>query len=435
MDDKHAIKKTINQTMRERGRFPTLQEMCDKLNFSAEQTGKYMEALKEDGYLEAIGDWYRFPIKDEKQIRSIFIPDKEPSYVDLKEDVIIDEPKELEHSVTDEPSIPVGIIEEKDVAIVMDHASNKHTTTYTAIERKRKDIKDVKKWFQKLKFEKKPNKKKKLAKANSKIYGMPVYIVQFMMGVIGSGAAVISVYYTTVWLFEFLPWAFALLLSTIMVGFAIAAFETIILLMSGQVTESRIAKIVMSVGFLILFIIVSLFSIMSTVAGQYNKYVANLRIETKKGDSSSNANYILLKEEKSDLRTRLTGYRKQANNFSQILSGMTKVKDLEEKSSIWKNTQYRLYLANKNIKHIGNRLNQIRREEKILIKKGQESGSILVGVSTEKTIPNFYGWLSSIFKIGTDKIQFIMSLFPAIFVDVISPVGIGLALFLRNKYK
>src|SRR4030042_1404927 len=66
MSTKHQIKRTINLIIREKGRFPTLQEMCDLLSYNAEQTQKYMKALAEDGYLEPIGSWYRFSQNNSK---------------------------------------------------------------------------------------------------------------------------------------------------------------------------------------------------------------------------------------------------------------------------------------------------------------------------------------------------------------------------------
>ncbi|MFW9871918.1 MAG: hypothetical protein ACFFG0_02375 [Candidatus Thorarchaeota archaeon] len=395
MNNKHAVKKIINGIIRKKGRFPTLQEMCDALNFSAEQTYKYMEALEEDGYLEKIGSWYTFPIQMEPKTK-FTKEDLYKSFVNL-------ENNGYTRSTQDHEFDKKNIEEKVKVSI----------PTETII---------------------KANKNLSLLK-NKKLYGVPVYIVQLLMGIVGSGAAIISVYYTTVWLFEFLPWGFALLLSSIMVGFSISAFETIILFMSGQVTKSKISKVSITIGFIVLWIIVSAFSIMSTVAGQYNKHVDNLRQEEMKEDHSTNATYTLLKEQKQDLKKSLNEYQKQATNLNNILSGMSDIESRTKNDALWRNSQYRLNLVNRNIRRIRKNLNKIILEEKKIIIESKKSRILLVGVSSKKEIPNFYGWLAIIFKISSDKVQFIMSLFPAIFVDIIAPVGIALALFLRNKYK
>lgn len=368
------IKKKIHKLIKQKKRFPTLQEMCNILNFNEEQTKKYMGALAEDGKLEKIGDWYRFRINNEIE--------KEESIEDV-----------IDRSFVNIEIIPI----------------NK--------DNRGKMIK---------------NKKKKATK--KKLYGLPIYIIQLLMGTIGSGAAIISIYYTTIWLFEFLPWGFALLLSSIMVGFSISAFETIILFMSGQVTKSKVSKVSISISFIVLWIIVTFFSIMSTVAGQYNKHVANLKTKVKI-EGTENISYSLIKEQKKELLQRLSEYRNQISTLNKLISSMSDIKSRNENNKLWKESQYRLYYANKNIQRVNKELNKLRKKESEIIKISKKKGTILTGINTKKEIPNFYGWLSGIFSVDEDKVQFSMSLFPAIFVDIISPIGIALALFLRNRYK
>jgi hypothetical protein len=264
------------------------------------------------------------------------------------------------------------------------------------------------------------------------VYGVPIYIIQFLMAIIGIGAAVISVYYTTIWLLEFLPWAFALLLSSIMVGFSVSAFETVILFMSGQVTESRTAKATIAGGFIILWIIVSFFSIASTVAGQYNRHVQNLREEAKAGVSTGRQNWAILQEQKGELQKRLSEYREQVSTLNKIMAGMSDVESRTRNNQVWYETQFRLQKANEQMSKVALDLDKVRDEERVRLEESRKTG-IVLSTTSAKDIPDFYAWLSNVTGAERDKAQFVMALFPAVFCDIMAPVALAVALFLRRK--
>jgi len=393
MEKHYEIKKTINKVIREKGRFPSLQEMCNILHYTEDQTRKYMQALADDGYLEKVKDWYKYP---EKEIKS---------ETDAKKPIFV---AESEH-----PTSKIEIYEENETG---------QTATMNEFLSKNP--------FKILKYP----KNKKLKRKSTK-YSAPIYIIQLLMGIIGIGASVISIYYTTVWLLEFLPWAFALLLSSIMVGFAVSAFETVILFLSGQVTRSRIAQWSITLGFIILWISVTFFSIFSTIAGQYNKFVLNLQDKAKQGMDTGKMNWESLQEQKQDLRMRLNEYRENVKTYTEISKTMQGLEKRIENEKTWAENQYRLRKANEEIRTILTELNKARNEEQILLKESKDKGIILGITADTEDIVNFYGWIAKIFDIDKNKAQFFMSLLPAVFVDIISPAAIALALFLRNKYK
>ncbi len=281
----------------------------------------------------------------------------------------------------------------------------------------------------------KPAPARKAKPADERTYGVPIYIVQGVMSIIGIGAAVISVYYTTIWLLEFLPAAFALLLSSIMIGFSIASFETVILFMSGEVTRSRWVKVSIATGFILLWIVVSFFSIMSTVAGQYNKHVSNLRDQAKAGISTGRAQWGILQEQKGELQKRLSDYQKQVTTLTNIMDGMGSVEARKNNAGVWAENQWRLQKANEQMSRIASDLDKVREQERAQIEESRKSGVLLSLAGDLKQVPDFYGWMSTIVKVDRDKVQFWLALFPAVFVDIIGPVGIALGLFLRRKKK
>ena len=46
---------------------------------------------------------------------------------------------------------------------------------------------------------------------------------------------------------------------------------------------------------------------------------------------------------------------------------------------------------------------------------------------------DFYEWLGGVFGVPTEKVHFFISILPAFFFDVISPIAIALFLFLRRS--
>ena len=273
-------------------------------------------------------------------------------------------------------------------------------------------------------------KKNKIDKEGS-VYGVPVYIIQAVMAVIGIGASIISVYYTTIWLLEFLPAAFALLLSGIMVGFCVTAFETVILFMSGYVTEGRVTKVVISLGFIFLWLVVTAFSIMSTVAGQYNRHVDNLREYSKQGASVAHSQWLILQEQKTELQSRLSEYREQMKVLNNIMKSMGDLESRSGNNKVWHETQFRLQNVGKQMSGLSIELDKVREKEREQISESRKTGAVLHGSAED--IPDFYGWMSKVTGADRDKVQFWMSLFPAVFVDIIAPVSLAIALFLRRR--
>lgn len=420
MTDQHNIRKikqAINRVIREKGRFPTVREMCTILSYSAEQTMKYMEALAEDGFLERTDGWYKYPDNDPLKLSAVVMEPEETVAVGFETDPKITKAEQdFPKTEKTEEAINVEFKDGTRIQIDPQHP-------FPAIRTKPKK-------------EKRPPKLEKMGpeKKRETVYGVPIYVIQIVMGAIGIGAAVISTYYTTVWLLEFLPWGFALLLSSIMVGFSITAFETIILFMTGQVTKSEKSKNSIVTSFIILWILVTSFSIMSTIAGQYNKHIENLREEKVAEIDVTNTEWNLLQERKSEVRSQIKTYKGQIVTFDKIASGIDSLESRKENQNTWREIQYRIKMANREIKRLSKDLDEIRKEEKEVIKKSKDKGVIFTEEKIKK-IPNFYGWLSDVLSMDEKLVQFLLSLFPAIFVDVISPVGIAIALFLRSKYR
>ena len=97
--------------------------------------------------------------------------------------------------------------------------------------------------------------------------------VRILMAIIGIGAVILSIYYTYVWLAEFLNMFLALLLSTIMIAFSVMAFEVMVIFWQNK--QRGVIPL-----FCLLWLVVLIFSMISTIAGQYNSRMS-IEIEEK----------------------------------------------------------------------------------------------------------------------------------------------------------
>ena len=253
-----------------------------------------------------------------------------------------------------------------------------------------------------------------------------ILIIKYAMAGIGVIAAGMSVYYTTLWLLEFLPVIPALLLSIAVVGFSVLAFEVMLIFWQPTAKNAK-QKLIrpqawISAVFGLLWLVVMLFSIMSTVAGLYNKRagrsVADARIEAKN-----------IQE-----KLELEGYNIIEQDLKQVLS--EKRTEYAVIAKQWReagtNEQPRYYRQMKAVEH------ELKAVQRDLDKARQARLSYIrsKGVNVEPEKLTFYRWLGEkVFRASPDLIEFLLSLFPAIFVDIITPLALAVTLFLNGGKK
>lgn len=376
---KEFVKQTIRQLIRAKWRFPSILELSEALELSGAGVVSVLDALEKDQYVVKYDDWYRLATKEEMS--------------NLLESNVADE-IELVDQEEEEPE------EETQQPIIM-----KRTTPI-------------------------PRQPKKKVVPQDKKRQWSIIGLQISMLVIGLGAVILSIYYTTIWLIDFLPLMLAVLLSTIMVGFSVSAFETLIAFLSGKVKSGPVSKLIISSAFIVLWIIVTFFSITSTVAGQYNKHID----QVKKKIASSPTGYKLtaIREEKADCEIQLKDAREQLAMLSKIAGGMSDLSSRSSHGRVWNDTQWRMVKVNKTIAGLLDRIQKLRSQESELLNSSKESGIVLANNKGEMIL-DFYDWLARVLGLSKDQVQFWMSLFPAVFVDVIAPVSLAVALFLKRQ--
>lgn len=246
-------------------------------------------------------------------------------------------------------------------------------------------------------------------------------ILRIVMILIGFGAGIISFWFTMVWFQEFLNLFLSALLSLIMILFSITSFEIIIYLWKNK-------SFILVFTFSILWIVVVSFSMFSTVAGQYNKRMTKIiKLEEKKYKNLSKITMLknIIDSEK-EIKIELKQKREKLKSHQNLL---IQFYDLEYRRKNWRlywNILNQVNAIEKEIRKLLYQLKDIRKDKIIEAKKTK-------GRIDHKIIKvDFYSWIGKLFKIKSDQIQFWISIFPAVFVDLVCPIAFAVGLFLVN---
>jgi hypothetical protein len=251
-------------------------------------------------------------------------------------------------------------------------------------------------------------------------------ILRWVMLIIGIGSGIMSCYYTQIWQYETLNIFWSWFLSLIMIGFSSAAFLTLIGLLTKSI-HSRFSTWALSIVFFILWIICLIYSISVTVAGRFSQYqeivLTNQVAENTHTVESIKTNNILesinsLKLERDNNQKRLNTLFLQAEDIQ---------KGYEIKGETWVTIQSRIL----NVQNLISELNMKIANKNIEYEKMLESPYI---ISKNESKFGFYDWMAKIYKTDKGNIEWIMILFPSLFLDIASPIALAVFMFLgRGK--
>jgi len=267
--------------------------------------------------------------------------------------------------------------------------------------------------------------KKKQSKKKSNIL---LIVIRIVMAVIGMGASYMSMYYTRLWLLEFLPPSLATLLSTIMILFSVASFEALLIFWANK-------KMFPIVIFSVVWSVVLIFSMVSTVAGQYNSRIVRREEITEERIEITHTRLTLesYETEEVELTESLAEKRVELKASSILYSQFD---TLEKRKDDWRfywNTKKAMDDSTAKIEEIQTRLQEIRERKRQLIEENRKSAGI-----TEETdrlvYDSFYVWIGEVLRAKPMMVQFWLSIFPAIFIDIIAPLALAVSLFL-NKWR
>jgi len=248
----------------------------------------------------------------------------------------------------------------------------------------------------------------------SKLLNKWIHILRYCLLAIGIGAAYMSIFYSYRWLLDFLDSGRAFLLSFIMVVFAIGAFELILFF-----RQRKLYYLVFV--FSILWIIVTFFSMISTVAGQYNARMEaiNNRYQNEQIHNKYSQEKESYSEQEKELKEKLDILKQDIFRYQGLLTKYDSPDKIKAEKREYNSLQWYYRFTERKMKEIENKLSGIRNLK--LSQKEEKRGS-----------PDFYLWLAGMWGLRPEKIQFWLSIFPAIFIDLIAPLSFAVVMFVEE---
>lgn len=264
-------------------------------------------------------------------------------------------------------------------------------------------------WFDNL-YTEIHNYKQKNEKPKLKKYTInAISVLKAILCIIGVLATYMSIYYSNLYLQQYLNKVNAFILSTTMVIYAVVSFEFIV-----YFYLQKFYKLLAM--FSLLWLVCVLFSMVSTVAGQYNARMSKI-LENKQQEKQlllDNSKITEYNNQKELLEKELDKYNIESDRLTNLLNQFTST---EITSQAYRDINYSKIINDRKRQEVLTELKNLQKPE----------------ISANVIVLDFYQWLSKIINKPDYLIQFLLSLFPAIFIDLIAPISISTAIFLKRK--
>jgi hypothetical protein len=244
-----------------------------------------------------------------------------------------------------------------------------------------------------------------------------------------SGVAVwISIYFSRLWLLSFLSPFRALALAGVMVLYATVAPQII-----GVILGHRTIGRWLSIGLIgLTALMVMVFSMTSTVAGQYAGFALTEAegIQESAAQTVSIARADLITDQITEVRRRIEDKQEEIDAVQVLLKEFDTLEKRTENWTFYLTTMGDLERLGEDMAGLQDELRELRERQAELIT--EETVGVVESARFETR--TFYQWLGGLLSAAPDRVQFWLSMFPAVFVDIIAPLALAIALFLgRNK--
>jgi hypothetical protein len=170
------------------------------------------------------------------------------------------------------------------------------------------------------------------------------------------------------------------------------------------------------------FAIALVFSMGSTVAGQYNQLTENVDIV----ETNDRATLRVLEAEEQELLRSIEANREQRAFHQKTMESLS-----DTAESRMENWQY-INTERNTINELGYEIEQEQArlsEVRAQILSELDQGS--VGATVERV--DFYSWLARLLGKSPSQVEFMVSALPAIFIDIIAALSLNVALQVRRK--
>lgn len=262
-------------------------------------------------------------------------------------------------------------------------------------------------------IEEKPTIQKKKAKEiPSKVIqkSQTISFTRILFGIIGTGTAYMSMYYSALWFGSFLDPFRAWIMAIVTVLFSAGCFEMILLFALRR-------SYLVATGFGILFLVVLFLSMFSTLAGQYTGHMDRIKKEYSEYNQEFKESLELTqwKEQKVRYENQLKEIDEDNKRLLDSLSRFQSIEEIQDNKRLYNQ------LTNGKTENDLRRRNLIQTLEKMEGEKPKEE--------LKQERPNVYKWLGDMFRISPELLQFWISVLPAIFIDMMVPVSLTVVVF------
>ncbi len=238
------------------------------------------------------------------------------------------------------------------------------------------------------------------------IVGLDTKILSIVSLIISVGAVILSLLYTKDFLLGFNNGFTSYVLSSIMVMFASVAL-TIALLFKREGNKG------ISMLFCFLWIVVTLFSMTSTVAVNYNRFEFTQEEEL---EENREVNAIRLELESIALQKQ--------SKLNQIAAKDNEIARYEELDMFSRG----VFPSQEERNRLQEEYDTLLEEERAL--RSKEPEAVIIEDVKKR---NFFNLLEDLTGVDSGTMQFLLSTLPAIFIDIIAPFGIATSVSLLTK--
>ncbi len=251
------------------------------------------------------------------------------------------------------------------------------------------------------------------------------FVIRIIMGLIGIISIGLSIYFTQLWFREFFNPFLSIMLSLSLVSFSVIAFEVAIIFWKNK----QHALVVL---FGIMWGIVLIFSMMSTLAAQFNKWSIKGREENSKRIQSVYQKLIFedYKKEENEILLRIDEERIELKVNQNLLKQFDTLEQRKEDWRFYWSTKQTVDESQVEMNRLEKLLKEVRNKKLTFLKSNQT-----VDIIEKEQVFSFYVWIGQITKVDSTHIRFWLFIVPAIAVDILAAVGIALALFLKKIEK
>ena len=261
---------------------------------------------------------------------------------------------------------------------------------------------------------KKPTKQKQKAFKFS-----PETLLSIMFAFVGLGTTIVGIRNTAVFTATVFPVPFCYILSGVIALFMIGAVPAIIYLWGNS--RKPFACVLAPI-----WLIVTLFSMFCTVEGMYSIQKANF-VESETAQNVTKSNIDLINE-----------YDRQIKAYQKLIDDKTITLDRYNKDMLQYDSQEKIQADLKNYNRLASNIfaaEKFIKEQTELQNRASVEKTKLLGVKSEEkvVVKGFYEKVEEMSGIKAFLIQFIVSCFAAVILDILGPISMSLALYLRRS--